>query len=178
MIKKALVLAASVAALAMAQGANAEDFTFSFTGDGSFPGTVTGTVSGLADAGTSTPSSVSATYNGFNFSASPQGNNDAGSFTVTNGLITSDSFFIDDRGTSSSGITRLTFNGGSAENYISGPNGSVSNNDGFIGVTYTPVASTVSAAPEPTTWLLMFMGVGALGLMLRRRRSMGTLAAA
>ena len=38
--------------------------------------------------------------------------------------------------------------------------------------------SAISAAPEPSTWALMFMGVGALGLMLRRRRSMAPLAAA
>ena len=42
----------------------------------------------------------------------------------------------------------------------------------------TPVelvfATAVSAAPEPSTWLLMFAGIGGIGLMLRRaKRTVG-----
>ena len=44
-------------------------------------------------------------------------------------------------------------------------------------ITYNPVSS-VSAAPEPSIWALMFAGVGAMGMMLRRRRSVGPLATA
>ena len=39
-------------------------------------------------------------------------------------------------------------------------------------------AAPVSSAPEPSTWPLMSMGLGVLGMMLRRRRSMGMLAEA
>jgi len=37
----------------------------------------------------------------------------------------------------------------------------------------TPATLTagVSAAPEPSTWLLMFVGVGAIGLMMRRAKA-------
>ena len=31
-------------------------------------------------------------------------------------------------------------------------------------------ATAVSAAPEPSTWLLMFPGIGGIGLMLRRAK--------
>ena len=35
-------------------------------------------------------------------------------------------------------------------------------------------AATVSAAPEPSTWLLMFAGIGGIGVMLRRaKKTMG-----
>ena len=35
-------------------------------------------------------------------------------------------------------------------------------------------APAISAAPEPSTWLLMFAGIGGIGLMLRRaRKTMG-----
>ena len=38
-------------------------------------------------------------------------------------------------------------------------------------ISYTPVAGAVSAAPEPSTWLLMLAGLGGIGLMLRRART-------
>ena len=40
------------------------------------------------------------------------------------------------------------------------------------------VPSGVSAAPEPGTWALMLGGVGAMGMMLRRRRRAGATFAA
>ncbi len=36
--------------------------------------------------------------------------------------------------------------------------------------TFTVAAAPVSAAPEPSTWLLMFAGIGGIGLMLRRAK--------
>ena len=37
-----------------------------------------------------------------------------------------------------------------------------------------PAGGTISAAPEPSIWLLMFAGIGGIGLMLRRaKRTMG-----
>ncbi len=39
----------------------------------------------------------------------------------------------------------------------------------------TNVATSVSAAPEPSTWLLMFAGIGGIGLMMRRaKKTMGS----
>ena len=43
-----------------------------------------------------------------------------------------------------------------------------------VGTNGTWNASAVSAAPEPSTWLLMFAGLGGIGLMLRRaKKTMG-----
>ena len=41
---------------------------------------------------------------------------------------------------------------------------------GIDNVSVTGVQSAVSAAPEPSTWLLMFAGIGGIGLMLRRAK--------
>jgi len=40
------------------------------------------------------------------------------------------------------------------------------------------IDSIVAAAPEPASWLMMILGFGLVGGLLRRRRAMGTLAAA
>jgi hypothetical protein len=52
---------------------------------------------------------------------------------------------------------------------VTGPAGA-----GFV----ANVSSVVSAAPEPSTWALMMLGVGAIGLMMRRRRGVSALTAA
>jgi len=54
--------------------------------------------------------------------------------------------------------------------YQSGVFGYSSNNTRFYEYN-TPTTVTVSAAPEPSTWLLMVAGVGAIGLMLRRAKT-------
>ena len=41
-------------------------------------------------------------------------------------------------------------------------------------ITYNPVSGSASAAPEPSTWLLMIVGIGGIGFMLRQaKRKMG-----
>ncbi len=59
------------------------------------------------------------------------------------------------------GSDTLTFGAQDVPGYLSLDNVSVT-------------ASSVSAAPEPSTWLLMFAGLGGIGLMLRRaKKTMG-----
>jgi hypothetical protein len=59
MIKKAWVLAAGVAMMAIAGSAGAADFAFSFSGTGTGLSLVTGDIYGLADSGSSQPTSLS-----------------------------------------------------------------------------------------------------------------------
>jgi hypothetical protein len=42
---------------------------------------------------------------------------------------------------------------------------------GIDNVSVTGVTSTISAAPEPSTWLLMIAGIAGIGLMLRQAKS-------
>ncbi len=45
---------------------------------------------------------------------------------------------------------------------------------GLDNLSVTGQANSISAAPEPSTWLLMFVGIGGIGLMLRRaKKTMG-----
>ncbi len=37
----------------------------------------------------------------------------------------------------------------------------------------SPTSATISAAPEPSTWLLMLAGIGSFGLMMRRNKREG-----
>ena len=50
-------------------------------------------------------------------------------------------------------------------------NGTGTNNVFFDNVSSGAATAAVSAAPEPGAWALMLGGVGAMGMMLRRRRS-------
>ena len=43
-------------------------------------------------------------------------------------------------------------------------------------VSYIPESITVSSVPEPTSWLLMILGMGVVGGMMRRRKDQGRLA--
>jgi hypothetical protein len=56
-----------------------------------------------------------------------------------------------------------------AGNYDSGFFGFSSNNTRFYEYnTPATFSGTISAAPEPSTWLLMLAGIGGVGLMMRR----------
>jgi len=67
---------------------------------------------------------------------------------------------------------------GVAGEYFSNFNGVSANSNGAYQMDVTAEAATISAAPEPSTWLLMMAGIGAAGLWLRRAKaSSGALAA-
>jgi hypothetical protein len=68
--------------------------------------------------------------------------------------------------------TAFTGTGSTTANYLD--TAFVNGQDDVIGFTATSAtvaAVAVSAAPEPSTWMLMIAGVGMIGLALRRRRT-------
>jgi hypothetical protein len=54
--------------------------------------------------------------------------------------------------------------------------GTVALTDDYSVKKETLTVSTVSSAPEPATWALMFAGVGLIGATLRKRRNVGAFA--
>lgn len=51
-------------------------------------------------------------------------------------------------------------------------------NDGYVALDNITYTAAVSAAPEPGTWALMVLGVGAIGAAGRRRQGRYQIAAA
>ena len=58
-----------------------------------------------------------------------------------------------------------------------GPNPSTTKG-GFIGIDNLTIGSVVGAVPEPSTWALMLLGFGSIGLAIRRRKVRATIALA
>ena len=82
----------------------------------------------------------------------------------------SDLFAIGDGATFTASETGTLYGVINDDNYGDNPSSPVFN--------ATLASDAVSAAPEPGTWALMLGGVGAMGLMLRRRRRAGATFAA
>ena len=188
--KRFLHLALAASLVCSGGTAHAADFIFSFGSDlsdpnvtNAVPGTVTGRIIGLADSGTSSATSV------FIDSYSPDGTlalpidvmlwfspfDDQNLFTVEEGMIVAAIFQRSDEFGPS--FDRLYINvpiyesGGT--NYASlGSNNAISiwNNQGLSGITFTRIESLI---PEPSTWAMLLLGFGAVGLALRRRRVSG-----
>ena len=82
--------------------------------------------------------------------------------------------------TSNTGTFTYTFTGNAVAQYVQydfGPASAQYGSGGSGVISVTADAPAVSAAPEPGAWALMLGGVGAMGLMLRRRRSGASLPA-
>jgi hypothetical protein len=181
MIKKAWVLAAGVAMMAIAGSAGAADFAFSFSGTGTGLSLVTGDIYGLADSGSSQPTSLSVQYGGqtYDFVPTPgeyQGID--GSFTVSDDAITSSAYENRLETTSDELAYELSLGGGAVDfDTFTGQYAQYTTAD--TPVIFTPLALTISAAPEPSTWLLMMAGIGGIGLMMRwNKRERGSVAGA
>jgi hypothetical protein len=165
------LLAAAVAlTLASAPSAHAGtlSFFFSFSNvTGSVPGTVTGEITGLADNSVTSATNVfidsypSALGLSLTTPFDTIGDSAINNFTVSNGQITSASYFAVGVGSYELGINRI---GG---NFLENPAGpEVFNGNGFAGVTFT----AVPAVPEPSTWAMLLIGFAGLGFVFRRSR--------
>jgi hypothetical protein len=173
MNKTLLAAGVALSALTVASTANAAPIlvNFSFTGSSTYPGTVTGQLQfSSAGTGVAATSARVLTSTSAQAVADPTLNWVTGSdyvnsnrFDVSSaGVITAASFYA--------GFyngTTLLLNGFAGLNNFQ-TSYSVSNSDGFAGVTYTPVASA-AAVPEPASWAMMILGIGAIGFALRRR---------
>jgi hypothetical protein len=182
-VAASLILPASVA--------HSADFTFTFGSDlsdplvtNAMPGTVTGRIIGLADTGTSSASQIfidsfspDLTL-GYPLDATSWFSQWENSFTVADGLIVSAIFYADNDFANPS-LDRLYINvpiqetGGT--NYVSvGSNNAISiwNNQGLSGITFSRIGSAV---PDPSTWVLMIFGFGAVGSCLRLKRKKSVL---
>ena len=135
--------------------------------------TITGEITGLADAGTSSATHVfidsfpSALDLSLTTPFDTIDDSALNSFTVSNGQITGGEYFAVGVGVYELGINRISNN--FLESVSS--NGEVHNSDGLAGLTFT-------AVPEPSTWAMMILGFAALCAACYRRRLFGPAASA
>jgi hypothetical protein len=173
MKKSLLALACAVAALAPFAVAHAQDVTLSGTTQPTIlsPGEV-GTAAVNTQTGLSTISASGTNSYFFEFTGNvTQATSFLGNLNIS-GPVTISSEIVGVSGTTltESAVDDLggtTFNVTPGFVYllrVTGPAGA-----GFV----ANVSSVVSAAPEPSTWALMMLGVGAIGLMMRRNRLRG-----
>ena len=167
----AVLLAAAgvVCGLASTQ-AKADDLQFSLHGERFSDGVLSGTFFGLAPSGTSSPTGVYITgtsyYDSYPSFSEHLGGPDfstTGGFDIEDGQMVDGEFSFYDKATSDNLTLSTSDNSFSAvvegKSYFTFPQDQVTEG-GFM-------TFSVSAAPEPSTWLLMFAGVGGIGLLLR-----------
>ena len=150
------------------------DVDFSFNGTaGNTPGTVTGELV-FAAAGTGVPATDVYVFSGptgtlsasqANVDYAPFGNNQGNAFTVSAaGVVTAANLNVNNTANNSYLALNAASNGNASQLYNYNTGDYSLNQGGFSGITFTP-----AAAPEPSTWALLGLGAGLLGLTLRRR---------
>jgi hypothetical protein len=180
----AFALFLAFALIAPAALADTLSFSFSFSGDNSQPGTVTGTIEGLQNNTTSAATALyidTATNNGandtlpYNVLGSGLSATD-NTFTVTNGVITGADFAMLAFGADSQEpdfiLLEINSNaidsGANLLDFGSGP--FIRNTNGINGVTFQLLQPT-AATPEPGSIALFGTGLlGAVGVVRKRFR--------
>ena len=189
MTKCILMAAAICVAFASASSVRADDFDFSYQSGRFLSIPFEGVIYGLTDNATSMPTAiyVQPNYTLYTqetgqsipsyadvppYTFAPSEGGFSGEFTETAGVVTDGSFTATGDGNSMS----LTlpdagneFLDAASYNYFNFN----SVDEVFAGGSPFEVGPQIAAAPEPSTWLLMFAGIGGIGLMLRRAKTMG-----
>ena len=153
----------------------ADTIQFALHGERFSDGVLQGTFFGLADSGTSTPTAMSVTgtsyYDSYPSFSEYLGGSDfqtSGGFDIVNGQVVSGNFSFSDPKTHD----QLTL-----DTVADSFSASIENKLFYLRPQDQPTEGgymtySLSAAPEPSVWILMLAGVGALGLKLKRTKKM------
>lgn len=174
---------AALAVLGVALGAasaKADNFSFSFTNTiGNVSGTVTGEILGLTNNATGPASEVLITAfpSGLNsaLGAAPINamlwdQQDQNSFTETAGVVTAGEFWAIDTINSNPSGAQLDINGDVGRNLLSLDGVDAAAVYGANGLPAANIQPLV-ATPEPASLAVVAVGLGALGMIRRRKRS-------
>ena len=139
-------------------------------GSGGLPGTLVASGSSSASTTDLGPDPGSTGIGGGNYELTQ------GSFTLPSVVLNAGTYYMAIQGISGD-ITDYLAQGVASSGAAETMDGGVTWVAGYEGQPSVAVSisdSSVSAAPEPSTWLLMFAGIGGIGLMLRQaKRKMG-----
>lgn len=169
------LVGAAALALCAAAPASAAQYLFEFSGTGFFGGTLNGSgtlttddtnfVSALNGYTFQNITGITGTFNGSTITGlSP------GTFGANNLFYLTGPFFVDGSGLgfrTASGVTGNLFVTNDTSYRVNTMGAGLLT--GLVTARVTPVA-VAAAVPEPTTWAMMLIGFGAIGVAMRRRR--------
>jgi hypothetical protein len=170
------LLAAAVAALSLSSAAHATELLFSVNYDSNGPGLLETFVVNTDEVGTLSAASAAAdsgTANDIDFAIT---DDSLGNTVLQVGNATDNHFFstaTSDIGAFDGQAGEFTFN--TTTPFWDGLHPFLMANSGEIALgTFDEVNTTinVTAIPEPATWIMMLLGVGAMGATLRGRRQL------
>jgi hypothetical protein len=177
-IRKLSLISAAAVALASASPASAAEFAFNFSGTGFFGGALNGSgVLTTNDQSVVNPQNgftvqaitgITGTFNGSNITGLAPGLFGANNLFYLNGP-----FFVD-----GNGLGFTTASGVSANLFVTNGTSFRVNTQGaglLTGLVTASATQVTAAVPEPGTWAMMLLGFGAIGAVMRRRRSVRAL---
>lgn len=169
----ARLFGAATLALLAASPASAADYLFNFNGSGFFGGTLTGsgtlttdgvsTVNPLNGYTVQAITGITGTFNGSAITGLAPG-----TFGANNLYYLTGPFFVD-----GNGLGFTTAAGLAANLFVTNDTSYRVNTQGaglLTGLVTAQSSAVPSAVPEPSTWLLMLLGFGAIGYALRSTR--------